>query len=94
VLQEQKRQQLSLLLKKVESKALPILKQKDEEIAQAAKRTVELEDFLKKLEFENQTWQRMALENEAKVISLNNTIEQLRENASSCFNNGAEDAES
>ncbi|XP_011046677.1 PREDICTED: probable BOI-related E3 ubiquitin-protein ligase 2 [Populus euphratica] len=94
VLQEQKRQQLSLLLKKVESKALPILKQKDEEIAQAAKRTVELEDFLKKLEFENQTWQRMAQENEAKVISLNNTIEQLRENASSCFNNGAEDAES
>ncbi|KAJ6739263.1 BOI-RELATED E3 UBIQUITIN-PROTEIN LIGASE 2-RELATED [Salix koriyanagi] len=94
VLREQKRQQLSLLLKKVESKALPILKQKDEEIARAAKRTVELEDFLKRLEFENQTWQRMAQENEAKVTSLNNRIEQLREKASGCFNNGAEDAES
>jgi E3 ubiquitin-protein ligase BOI-like protein len=94
VLQEQKRQQLGLLLKKLESKALPILKQKDEEIAQAAKRTVELGEFLKKLEFENQTWQRMAQENEAMVVSLNNTIEQLRENSSGCFNNGAEDSES
>ena len=94
MLQEQKRQQLGLLLKKLESKALPILKQKDEVIALAAKRTEELEEFLKKLEFENQTWQRMAQENEAMVISLNNTIEQLRENASGCFNNGEEDAES
>ncbi|KAJ6310864.1 hypothetical protein OIU76_015560 [Salix suchowensis] len=94
VLQEQKRQQLGLLLNKLESKALPILKQKDEVIALAAKRTGELEEFLKKLEFENQTWQRMAQENEAMVISLNNKIEQLRENASGCLNNGAEDAES
>ncbi|KAL3580806.1 hypothetical protein D5086_018641 [Populus alba] len=94
VLQEQKRRQLGSLLKKLESKALPILKQKDEEIAQAAKRTVELGEFLKKLEFENHTWQRMAQENEAMVVSLNNTIEQLRENSSGCFNNGAEDAES
>ncbi|KAJ6346201.1 hypothetical protein OIU78_008771 [Salix suchowensis] len=36
----------------------------------------------------------MAQENEAMVISLNNKIEQLRENASGCLNNGAEDAES
>ncbi|KAJ6671544.1 BOI-RELATED E3 UBIQUITIN-PROTEIN LIGASE 2-RELATED [Salix viminalis] len=68
------------------------LRLKDEVIALAAKRTGELEEFLKKLEFENQTWQRMAQENEAMVISLNNTIEQLRENASGCLNNGAEDA--
>ncbi|KAG5233079.1 BOI-related E3 ubiquitin-protein ligase [Salix suchowensis] len=52
VLQEQKQQQLLLLLRKVESKVMPKLKQKDEEIARAAKRIVELEDFLKRLEFE------------------------------------------
>lgn len=94
--QEQKRQQLALSLKKVESKALPLFKQKDEEIAQAAKRTVELEDFLKRLEVENQTWQRVAQENEAMIISLNNTIEQLRESGYSCLNNNNDtgDAES
>ncbi|XP_002533187.3 probable BOI-related E3 ubiquitin-protein ligase 2 [Ricinus communis] len=93
-LQEQSKQHLASLMKRIESKALPLLRQKDEEIAQAAKRTTELEDFLKRIEMENQAWQRIAQENEAMVISLNNTIDQLREKASCCFDNGAEDAES
>ncbi|KAF2322723.1 hypothetical protein GH714_029537 [Hevea brasiliensis] len=94
LLQEQRKQQLALLMKRIESNALPLLRQKDEEIARAAKRIAELEDFTKRLEMESQVWQRLAQENEAMVISLNNTIEQLREKASCCFENGAEDAES
>ncbi|KAJ9189556.1 hypothetical protein P3X46_000834 [Hevea brasiliensis] len=93
-LQEQTKQQLASMMKRIESKALLLLRQKDEEIARAAKRTAELEDFLKRLEMESQVWQRVAQENEAMVISLDNTIEQLREKASCCFENGAEDAES
>ncbi|XP_065865080.1 probable BOI-related E3 ubiquitin-protein ligase 2 [Euphorbia lathyris] len=95
LMQEQRKQQIALLMKKIESKALPLLRKKDEEIAQAAKRTVELQDLLKRLEMENQVWQRAAHENEAMVVSLNNTIEQIREKAATyCFDNGAEDAES
>uniref|UniRef100_A0A5B6ZCP2 Putative BOI-related E3 ubiquitin-protein ligase 2 n=1 Tax=Davidia involucrata TaxID=16924 RepID=A0A5B6ZCP2_DAVIN len=91
-LQEQRKQQLTLLLKKYEPKTLILLKQKDEEIAKAVQRTKELEEFLRRVELENQTWQRMAKQNEAMVLSLNNTIEQVKENA--CFTNGVEDAES
>ncbi|KDP29663.1 hypothetical protein JCGZ_18825 [Jatropha curcas] len=94
LLQEQRKQHFASLLKRIESKALPLIRQKDEQIAQATKRTMELENFLKRLEMENQAWQRVAQENEAMVLSLNNTIEQLREKASCCFDNGAEDAES
>lgn len=93
-MQQQRKQQLAGLLKKIESKTLTLLRQKDEEIARAANRTMELEDFLRRLEAENEAWQRVAQENEAMVVSLNNTIEQLKESAPCGFNNGAEDAES
>ncbi|MCE3050271.1 hypothetical protein HAX54_046774 [Datura stramonium] len=95
VLIEQRKQQLALIWRKYESKLQFLLKQKDEEIAKAANRTKELEDFIKKMEIEKQAWQRTANENEAIVVSLNNTIEQLRESAY-CLstNGGGEDAES
>lgn len=92
MLQEQRKQQLEMLLKKLEVKTSTLLRQKDEEIAKATNRAMELEILLKKLEMESQAWQRIAQENESLVYSLNNTIEQLREKGSCCFNNGAEDA--
>lgn len=89
-LQEQRKHQTALFMKKYESKIQFLIKQKNEEIAKAANRTMELQDFLKRMEIENQTWQRVAKENEAMVASLNCTIQRLRETAS----NAAEDAES
>ncbi|KAK3193887.1 hypothetical protein Dsin_025197 [Dipteronia sinensis] len=92
-----------MILKKIESKASTLLRQKDGEIIKANNRAMELEILLKKLEMENQAWQRMALEYESMVFSLNTSLEQMREKATaSCFffnnnnNNGggAEDAES
>ncbi|XP_057500559.1 E3 ubiquitin-protein ligase BOI-like [Actinidia eriantha] len=91
-LQEEKRQQMALILRKYEEKIVSLLKHKEEEIAKAMNRTMELEHFLRRMEIENQTWQRLAKENEAMVSSLNNTVEKLRENG--CFANGVEDAES
>lgn len=93
LLQEQRKQQVAALLKKIEPKFYVLLRQKDEEIAKATSKTMELQNLLKKLETESQAWQRVAQENEAMVMSLNNTLEQVREQAS-CFNNGADDAES
>ncbi|XP_059289176.1 probable BOI-related E3 ubiquitin-protein ligase 2 [Lycium ferocissimum] len=93
VLNEQRKQQLALIWRKYEAKVQFLLKQKDEEIAKAANRTKELEDFLKKMEIENQAWQRIANENESIVVSLNNTIEQLRESGY-CLSTNGEDAES
>lgn len=95
-LQEQRKQQFTLLLKNYESKAQFLLLQKDEEIARAIKRTTELEELLKRMEAENQTWQRVAKENEALIMSLNNSMEQLRKGGGACPSgaNGVEDAES
>ncbi|XP_062081700.1 probable BOI-related E3 ubiquitin-protein ligase 3 [Humulus lupulus] len=94
LIQEQRKQQFLSLIKKVEPKLLGLLRYKDEELFQATKRSMELEDLLRKLETENQIWQRVAQENEAMVMSLNNSLEEARERALCCFNNGAEDAES
>lgn len=94
VLQEQRKQQYAGLLKKIESKTSVLLRQKDEEIAKAVNRTMELEVFLRRLEADNQAWQRVAQEKEAMVASLNNTLEQVLERSPCGINNGAEDAES
>lgn len=94
LLQEQRKQQIGLLMKKIESKASILLRQKDEEIARATNRTMELQNLLNNLEMENQAWQRVAQENEAMVESLNSTLEQLKERVSCALNNDAEDAES
>ncbi|KAL6525973.1 hypothetical protein OROHE_015497 [Orobanche hederae] len=91
-LQEQRKQQISLLMRKHEPKIQFLIKQKEEEIEKAARRTLELQFFLRRMEMENQTWQRVATENEAMVASLNIKIERLRETAAN--NSAADDAES
>ncbi|KAJ9186427.1 hypothetical protein P3X46_002000 [Hevea brasiliensis] len=78
-LQEQTRQQLAILLKSVESKAISLMRQKEEDLARATRETMELEACLRKAEMERESWQRVAGENEAMVIDLSNTLEQVRE---------------
>ncbi|KAG6403642.1 hypothetical protein SASPL_135870 [Salvia splendens] len=92
-MQEQRKQHISVLMTKYEWKSDLLLKQKDEEIAKAANRTTELHNFMKKMEIENLTWQRVAKENEAMIASLNDSIQRLRESAF-LSENAAEDAES
>ncbi|KMT01391.1 hypothetical protein BVRB_9g214010 [Beta vulgaris subsp. vulgaris] len=104
-LQEQRKQQLAVIMRKLEEKAMQLLRQKDEEIARSLKRRMELEEIIRKMEMENQEWQRLATENEAMVVSLNNTLVQLKEeqqqacclttvSSSSCSSNEVGDAES
>nr|GMD85596.1 probable BOI-related E3 ubiquitin-protein ligase 2 [Ipomoea batatas] len=93
-LQEQRKQQLALMLRKYESKKQFLLKQKEEEMCKALNKTMELEEMLRRIEMEKQAWQSMAKEKEAMAMSLNNTIEQLKESAWLQPGNGAEDAES
>lgn len=89
-MQEERKQQMAILVKKYEWKSEFLVKQKEEEIARAANRNVELENFMKRIEIENQTWQAVARENEAMIASLNSSIQRLRESAE----NAANDAES
>ncbi|XP_054787865.1 probable BOI-related E3 ubiquitin-protein ligase 3 isoform X2 [Prosopis cineraria] len=94
MLQDQRKHQVATLLKKVESDAIYMLRRKDEEIERATKKTLELEEFLRRLEEENQAWRKLAQEKEAVVVSLHNTLEQVKERAYHGFNNGvaADDA--
>ncbi|KAK9690747.1 hypothetical protein RND81_09G151600 [Saponaria officinalis] len=78
-LQEQRKQQLRLIMKNLEAKAMRLLKQKDNEIAFATKKIIELQEIMRKMEVENQTWQSIASQNEAMVFSLSNTLEQLQQ---------------
>lgn len=93
-LQQQRKQQLAFLIRGLEAKAGLLLRQKEDDIAKAKRKTEELEDWLRRVEMEKQTWQRMAKEKEALALALNNTLEQMmREKL--CFSSAAaEDAES
>lgn len=77
-LQEQRKQQMTELMKRVESKTQMLMTQKDQEMAQAAQKTAELQELLARLEMECEAWRRLAEENEAMVVSLNNTLDELR----------------
>lgn len=92
-LQEQRKQQLGSLLNRLESKTITLMRQKEEDLARARKKMMELEDWLRRREVESQGWQRVATENEAMVKYLNNMLEQVRE-THLLLSNGAEDAES
>ncbi|KAI3442459.1 RING-type domain-containing protein [Psidium guajava] len=90
---EQSKRQVESMKRKIESRVQILLMQKDEEIAQAARKAAELEELLRKLEAEGQEWQRVARENEAMATSLSNTLEQLKDSpccrsSSSCGSNG------
>ncbi|XP_043713084.1 probable BOI-related E3 ubiquitin-protein ligase 3 [Telopea speciosissima] len=93
-LQEQRKHQMAILFRMMESKTVSLLRQKDEDIARAAKRTMELEECLKRAEMENQAWQRVTKEKESMVMALNNTLEQVKENNCYFLSAGAEESES
>ncbi|KAM1133105.1 probable BOI-related E3 ubiquitin-protein ligase 2 [Malus sylvestris] len=78
-LQEQRKQQLAALLSNLESRTLNLIRQKEEELGQATKKAMELQDCLRKAEMESDTWQRVAKANESMVMDLNNALEQVRE---------------
>ncbi|QCE16918.1 hypothetical protein DEO72_LG11g3937 [Vigna unguiculata] len=92
LLQEQRKQHMAELLKKMELNALHLLRQKDEEIVEATKRTRELKEFLRRLEVEKESWRKVAEENEAMVLCLHNNLEQMKERA--VHRMTSEDAES
>lgn len=91
--QEQRKQQTALIINKYESRTKLLLKQKEEQIAEASNRTFQLENLLTRMEIENQTWHRVAKEKEAMIASLNRAIQLLKETAN-VPPNGADDAES
>ncbi|KAK9666786.1 hypothetical protein RND81_14G211100 [Saponaria officinalis] len=99
-IQEQRKQQLREAIKKLELKAVQLLKQKDDEISEATKKSLEFQEIIRKLEVENQAWQKVASQNEEMVLSLSNTLEQLQQQnqqqqgCSSSSSNCVDDAES
>ncbi|KAI4316963.1 hypothetical protein L6164_024884 [Bauhinia variegata] len=92
-LQDQKNEQVATLFSYLEPKSMRLIRQKDEDLAQATRKTIELEDHLKNAEIESEAWQRLAKENEAMVEKLSNTLEQVRERMVMVSNRG-EDTES
>ncbi|CAN8327670.1 unnamed protein product [Cochlearia groenlandica] len=81
VLQEQRKQEIDMILKSTKTKALVFMKQREEEMSKALRKNIELEDLLRRMEFENQTWQSKARENENMVATLSSTLEQVRQRA-------------
>ncbi|XVF63654.1 hypothetical protein PTKIN_Ptkin09bG0104100 [Pterospermum kingtungense] len=92
-LRERRKRQLAILLKSMESKAFNLMRRKEEDLAGALNKTMELEACLRKAEVEKNSWQRLAEANEAMVTDLSNTLQRVRESLV-CVSNRAEDAES
>nr|KYP68314.1 hypothetical protein KK1_021935 [Cajanus cajan] len=79
MLREHGKQEVRALLKMLECRSLHVLSKKDEEIAQAVKKKLDLEEYLIRLEAENRKWQKMAQENETMALSLYKTLEEMTE---------------
>lgn len=92
-MQEQRKQQLGILLENIESKAMNLMRQKEEDLTQARNKRMELEVCLRRAEMESESWQRAAKANEAMVMDLSYTLEQMRERMV-LVSNRADDAES
>ncbi|KAJ0262749.1 SBP protein [Hirschfeldia incana] len=89
VLQEQRKQETETILRKMEAKALVLMARKEEEMSRAWSKNMELENLLRKMETESQTWQGTARENEAMVATLKSALEQVRERVATCQDDGA-----
>ncbi|KAA3454875.1 putative BOI-related E3 ubiquitin-protein ligase 2 [Gossypium australe] len=87
ILREQRKRQLGTLLKTMEWKALYLMKRKEEDLARATKKTMKLEACLKKAEMESEWWERFAKANEAMVMDLSNTMEQVKKELIRVSNN-------
>ncbi|XP_047333505.1 BOI-related E3 ubiquitin-protein ligase 1-like [Impatiens glandulifera] len=84
----QSRQNITLILREYEARAIFMTNQKDEEIAKGKRKETELEDLLRKMVMENEAWRVSALQKEAMAVSLNNSIAELqRENNKNNNNN-------
>ncbi|KAK1326135.1 hypothetical protein QJS10_CPA01g00375 [Acorus calamus] len=89
VLVEKQRQEIDILLsvqnekfksvlQQLISQHIPsVLKKKDEEIAKANTKMMELKNHVWKLETENQLWQRPARDAEAAVVALKSALERV-----------------
>ncbi|CAK9166675.1 unnamed protein product [Ilex paraguariensis] len=93
VLQEKTRQQQALLLHGFESKMMRLMWQKDEDIAVAKKKTMELQGCMIRAEMEAKVWQKKALEKEAIVLDLHNRLNQVKKRDCFFFH-GVQDSES
>ncbi|QCD88690.1 probable BOI-related E3 ubiquitin-protein ligase 3 [Vigna unguiculata] len=87
MIKEHGKQQVMALLRKLETRTLHVLREKDVEIAQAMKKRLELEEYLKRLEAENNKWQRLAQEKENMALTLYKTLEEMTEGGN-FLNNG------
>ncbi|XP_078448272.1 SBP (S-ribonuclease binding protein) family protein [Wolffia australiana] len=97
-LQRQMREQVLLLARRMDLKAAALLKQKDDDLASANKKTMELEACLKRAEEEGHAWRRIAEENEAMAAALQNQVRMTAiaapdddgDAASCCDSNGGD----
>lgn len=86
-LQEQGWQEVATLLNAMELNIINWMRQKDGEMALAVQRRMELEDLLNKVEAENEAWRRAAVESEAMMLSLSNSLEIMKQKAHCSSNN-------
>ncbi|KAL5557841.1 hypothetical protein UlMin_034052 [Ulmus minor] len=93
VLQEQRKQQLGVVLRSLEYSSSNLIRQKEEDLAQARNKERELREHLKKKEMEIQTWQRVAKAQEAMIIELNKQVlmRHSAEDAESCHYGNTEE---
>ncbi|XP_039021608.1 probable BOI-related E3 ubiquitin-protein ligase 2 [Hibiscus syriacus] len=71
-------ERLSSLLQSIETKALYLMRQREEDLARARKKRMEVEERLRRVEMENRSWQRLAEANESMVMDLSKRLAMER----------------
>ncbi|KAK1388555.1 SBP (S-ribonuclease binding protein) family protein [Heracleum sosnowskyi] len=78
VLQEETRQN-GIVLQRYASKLMSFIKQKENDLAVANMRTMQLQQILLRSNMESKAWKSKALENESSVMNLTNKLNQVKE---------------
>ncbi|KAL9238141.1 hypothetical protein vseg_012610 [Gypsophila vaccaria] len=93
-LQQEKTQQIAVILNKYESKAMELLKHKEDEIEKSREKTRMLEEYLKKKKEEIKVYQRVGKEKEDMIGEVKKMVVMLKQNMCDFETRKDDDAES
>ncbi|KAL9275908.1 putative BOI-related E3 ubiquitin-protein ligase 3 [Drosera capensis] len=77
--EQQREKQMGQLLERIESRAVAMMKEKENSLITGWSKTKELEEWLSRVETESEAWKRAAKENEAMAMELNSTLQHIKQ---------------
>ncbi|GAB2219774.1 hypothetical protein Droror1_Dr00007411 [Drosera rotundifolia] len=77
--EQQREKQMGKLLERLESRAMAMMKEKENSLITGRSKTKELEEWLSRVATESEAWEKAAIEKEAMAMKLNSTLQHIKQ---------------